>query len=125
MTTATRYLLASSLLCAAATTSAQEVIAFGYTTRTCGQYLESRRIPNAANDALYVALLDGYVTAYNVFGNGPKLQSSEAVNLTAATSLAFADKYCRDHPLGHMFNVGDAFISALGGDTRPYLKLEK
>ena len=71
----------------------QPWIGFGAGAVTCGKYLEQRGA-GERGDALW-QWYAGYVTARNYYaGDGQSKTLTERETL-----VAYADKYCRDHPL--------------------------
>jgi len=73
-------------------------LAHGAGSKTCGAYLESRRIPNKGTDYQYAQWTLGFISGFNATTKGPQIDEHRSIE----TVLAYLDKYCRENPLHAM-----------------------
>jgi hypothetical protein len=99
------------LLTFGASTQAQGVAITGVGTFSCGKFLELRAVKNEAQDVAFVSWIWGYLAGLNMEG-----QRATTQNLPdAASTLAYADKYCAEHPLNNVLQAANELFRELGG----------
>lgn len=74
---------------------------FGVGMRSCGAYLERRRLVDRTFDRQVVDWSQGFLSAHNYFGAGPVQFKA---NLDDGALLAYLDRHCREAPLGSLVN---------------------
>lgn len=104
--------LASVLFICAAVAQPRGVQVRGVGNASCGEYLHDRSNLNKAQDAIYASWIWGYIAGFNLEVRRPT--SSELPD--GYSTLAYLDKYCRDHPLESVIAGGSALIRDLGGE---------
>jgi len=108
-------LLAITLLGATFYVNAQGVRVQGVGTLSCGKYLELRASKNAYQDGAFVSWVWGYMAGFNMEVRQPTTRESP----DEASTLAYVDKYCREHPLDSVLLATNALLQELGGRRNP------
>jgi len=67
---------------------------YGAGSKTCGAFLESRRVPNKGSDYQFGQWILGFIGGFNSTTLGPQFSDQ----LTIEVALAHMDKYCRENP---------------------------
>jgi hypothetical protein len=90
---------------------AQGVAVTGVGTFSCGKYLEFRATKNETQNAAFVSWIWGYLAGLNM-----EAQRATTENLPdAASTLAYVDKYCGEHPLNNVIQASGELFHELGG----------
>jgi hypothetical protein len=90
---------------------AQGVTVQGVGTFSCGKYLEFRAKRNESQDPAFVSWIWGYLAGLNM-----EAQRATTENLPdGASTLAYVDKYCGEHPLNNVLQASGALFTELGG----------
>lgn len=104
-----------SLLIFGTSAQAQGVTVQGVGTFSCGKYLEFRGTKNETQDAAFVSWIWGYLAGLNM-----EAQRATTQNLPdAASTLAYVDKYCDEHPLNNVLQAAGGLFKELGGKRNP------
>ena len=80
-------------------------------TNSCGRYLQDRQKNSRNENAAYGAEFRVFVSGFNMSTSGRSVTKMPEPD----TSLAFMDKFCREHPLSDTLEGMAALTVALGG----------
>jgi hypothetical protein len=106
-----KALVALSLFTVATSVLAQGVAVQGVGTFSCGKYLEFRTQKNETQDAAFVSWVWGYLAGLNM--EAPRATTQNLPD--AASTLAYIDKHCGEHPLNNVLQAANDLFKELGG----------
>ena len=104
----------ASTVIAAEPASAQIFHVYGTGAMSCGEYLQARQTSNDAESRVVVEWVRGYMSGFNTEA---RVQTKGDMPDDPST-LAYLDKYCREHPLDSFVKATWALLRELGGKRR-------
>ncbi len=110
-----RFLVLIPLLYCTGTTYAEGILVRGVGTFSCGKYLQLRGTGDATHDLAVVSWVWGYIAGFNMEAHQPATRETP----DAPSTLAFIDKYCKDHPLDSVVIATNVLLQELGGLRNP------
>lgn len=87
--------LALAVLLLASTPAAATTFVYGEGTHTCARWAADKRKGNVTDELSHIAWLSGFMSAFNMFGQG----DGDALKLSGLNGAErWIDNFCRAHP---------------------------